>query len=428
MIKRRAPEILEVYLQNKHVGKLISDNATLSFAYDKAYLQDKDAVKISASLPLQEEAFDHQTTSSFFSGLLPDGDVRTRLAKYLKITEKNTFALLKEIGGECAGAISVYPKGASPNTNNTQTYRVLSDKEADQVLSALDKRPMLAGEEDVRMSGAGAQNKLMVAFVDGKIAIPTGVTPSTHIIKPPIKDLYDTVQNEYFCLKLAKAIGLPVPEVSIYWLKGKPYYLIERYDRIENKDGSVLRLHQEDFCQAMQFPPETKYENEGGPSLVDCFDLLNEHIRSGFMAGKNKVTLLKGVIFNYIIGNGDAHGKNYSILYTDGAEIVAPFYDLMSTIVYSNPRKATMAMKLGNKYKFSDVTIRQWEQLAAKIGVKPSFMKGQLLQMSNDIAKMAASLFVELNKDEKTASSIYEKILGVIAVNHRRASNFIQET
>ena len=150
-------------------------------------------------------------TSSFFSGLLPDEDVRCRLAKYLGLSKENIFSLLKEIGGECAGAISLYPEVIDPDFE-TENYRVLDDAEGDDILSSLDKRPLLAGEEGVRISGAGAQNKLIIAFVNGKIAIPTGTAPSTHIIKPAILGIEESVQNEYFCMKLAQKVGLPVPD------------------------------------------------------------------------------------------------------------------------------------------------------------------------------------------------------------------------
>jgi serine/threonine-protein kinase HipA len=416
-------ENLDVYLHGQYVGKLSSDNATLAFAYDEHYLQTKEAVKLSGALPLQKEAFTHEVTSAFFSGLLPEEDVRRHLARYLRLSEKNTFSLLKEIGGECAGAVSVYPTGVSPILNGKPTYRILNENEADEIFSALDKRPMMAGEEDVRISGAGAQDKLMIAFVDGKFAIPKGNTPSTHIIKPPIKGLEETVQNEFFCMRLAKAAGLPVPDVSISWIKDRPYYLIERYDRRKNKNGAVTRLHQEDFCQALHIPPEMKYESEGGPTLGQCFAVLDERIKLGLMAGKNKITLLQGVIFNFLIGNGDAHGKNFSILYDGESESLAPFYDLLNTIVYSNSFKARMAMKLNGKYKFNEVALRHFDGLSEAIGFKPDFTRKQIHALSNTVVKAAASLCTELNSNPKTASPIYEKIRAVIAKNQQSVAD-----
>lgn len=418
---------LDVYLRDRLVGKLFSEQGTLSYVYDAAYLQSSDAVKISASLPLGTEEFSHSPVAAFFSGLLPDDAVRVRLAKYLGLSDKNIFGLLEAIGGDCAGAISVYPEGMEIASSVSPTYKVLNDDEADEILSSLDKRPLLVGEDDVRISGAGAQDKLMIAFVDGKIAIPTGQTPSTHIIKPPIKGHPDSVHNEFFCMRLAAAVGLPVPKADIYWLKDKPYYLVERYDRRKNADGVFTRLHQEDFCQALHVPPELKYENEGGPSLEQCFGLLDTRIKSGAMAGKNKITLLQGVIFNTLIGNGDAHGKNFSLLYDGEAESLAPFYDLLSTVIYSDLHKVKMAMKIGGKYKFTDVTDRYWMKLAETIGVRPDFMERQIVGMTNDIAKASTALKDELMNDPVLAHPIYEKIIDVFIRNHRRLLDSIPQ-
>lgn len=428
IIQESNRKYLDVFLYNQYVGKLCSDNAILSFTYDANYLQKPNAVKLSFSLPLQEISFDHQITSAFFSGLLPDEYVRKRLARYLRISEKNTFALLKEIGGECAGAVSIHPEGSTPDTNGRPRYRVLDDKEAHDVLSELDKRPMLAGDEDIRISGAGAQDKLVISFVKGKIAIPKRNTPSTHIIKPPIKELEEPVQNEFFCMKLARAIGLPVPEVDVHWLGNYPYYLVERYDRRKGKDGIVIRLHQEDFCQAMHIPPEMKYESEGGPTLETCFSLLDRRIKSGYMAGINKITLLKGIIFNFLIGNGDAHGKNFSLLYDGESESLAPFYDLMCTVVYGDAYKAKMAMKISGKYQFNEVTVRHFEALGELAGFKVEFVRKHLHKISNDIARSATNLYLEFNKNPKLSSTIYEKIIAVIANHHNKIQDQIVGT
>jgi serine/threonine-protein kinase HipA len=418
-------QILDVYLQSQLAGKLTSTNAQLSFAYDPGYLQHPNARKLSTSMPLQSGVFGHSIAATFFSGLLPDEGVRARLAQYLSISERNTFALLKAIGGECAGAISLYPEGITPQSQQAPSYRTLSEVETDEVLASLDKRPLLAGEEDVRISGAGAQNKLMIAFTaEGKIAIPTGSTASTHIIKPPIQGLDDSVFNEFFCMQLSSAIGLPTPETSILWIKGKPYYLVARYDRHKNDFGIVHRLHQEDFCQAMHIAPEMKYENEGGPTLEQCFALLSTRIASGAMAGKNKITLLQGVIFNFLIGNGDAHGKNFSILYQGEAESLAPFYDLLCTLIYTDAYKAKMAMKIGGKYKFKEVSIRHWGELGHALGLRPDFVRRQIMIINNDVAKSAASLFGKLNSNPETASPVYEKIMAIIAANHKKMTNF----
>ncbi len=409
--------VLDVYLYDKFVGKLTQEKGNLSFSYSVLYLEKEGAIKLSASLPLSPETFSHHIVEPFFSGLLPDEIVRKRLARYLGVSERNTFGLLKEIGGECAGAISVYSEGIQPESSEQLAYKILEDKEADDVLSHLDKRPMLAGEEDIRISGAGAQDKLMISLVEGKIAIPLRNTPSTHILKPAIRYLDYSVHNEFFCMTLAKRLGLLTPSVDVYYLCGVPYYLVERYDRRLVHDGKITRLHQEDFCQALHIPPEQKYENEGGPTLSQCFSLLDQRIKSGCMAGSQKIALLRGVIFNFLIGNGDAHGKNFSLLYDGHSESFSPLYDLMCTLVYSNFHKGKMAMKIGGKYKFTDVSMRHFEELAKTIGFRPDYVKKQVRDMADKIAQLAPKIQLDLNQNPQTACALYQEIVGVIKRN-----------
>jgi len=418
--------ILDVYLKGELVGKLTSDAATLSFSYEKKYLDSGTPTKLSASLPLQEEKFDHHDTNSFFSGLLPDAHVREKLAQILKVSKQNTFSLLERIGGECAGAISLHAEGVTPADASETEYKVLGDDEADEILSTLDRHPMLADDDDIRISGAGAQDKLMISFVGGKVAIPMGSTPSTHIIKPAIQKetqgliISDSVHNEFFCMRLAKEVGLPVPEVKILWIKDKPYYVIERYDR-EIDNGRIKRLHQEDFCQALHIPPEMKYQNDGGPSLENCFDLLSARIKSGSMSGVNKIVLLQCVIFNFLVGNGDAHGKNFSILYKDDYEELSPFYDILSTLVYANAHTEKMAMKLGTKYKFKEVSLRHIISFGESVGFKEDFIKKQVHMMAKmRIVSAAQKLHAELDESKFTRSPIYEKIIAVISKNSRQ--------
>jgi serine/threonine-protein kinase HipA len=395
-----------VFLHDVYVGKLCSEQASLSFTYDPQYLQQKDARPLSTSMPLGEETFSHSIVSAFFSGLLPDEGVRYRLAKYLQLSDKNIFSLLEAIGGECAGAVSV--KISDQPISDAYHYLILSDDEALEVMRSLEQRPFLVGEDEIRISAAGAQCKLMISFVDGKMAIPKGHTPSTHIIKPTIPGYANTVENEYFCMNLAKKVGLKTPKVDILYLKNEAFYLVERYDRVV-KQGQIQRLHQEDFCQILNIPPEVKYENEGGPSLKDCYSVIETFIRKGQMPGVDKLRLLQLVIFNFLIGNTDAHGKNFSILYLEKGMTLAPCYDLLSTMAYSNHFKDKMAMKIGGQYDNAFIQKKNWEKLAQDLGFKEAFLLEQLRKMAEHLPKEAASLMNGLAK-----SPIYPKILEVI--------------
>ena len=398
---------LSVFLHDKYTGTLMSEKAHLSFAYDEYYLQDPNARPISANMPLRPEIYPHQIVYPFFSGLLPDEGVRYRLARYLQLSEKNIFGLLEAIGGECAGAISV--KSIKDNFDSKPHYLVLDDAEAVEIMHSLQQRPFLVGKDDIRISAAGAQCKLMICFIDHKVAIPKGHTPSTHLIKPGITGFDFTVQNEYFCMRLAQKIGLKTPDVSILKLLDEEFYVVERYDRLIS-NGLIKRLHQEDFCQILNIPPEIKYENEGGPSLKDCFNALEQFIRKGQMPGMDKLRLLKLVFFNYIIGNTDAHGKNFSILYLDRGITLAPCYDLLSTLVYSKSLKDKMAMKIGGQYDNPFIQKKNWEKFAFDIGVKASFLIQQLKNTAEIVLNEAEKLVQEID----TPSTIYQQIYAII--------------
>jgi serine/threonine-protein kinase HipA len=191
---------------------------------------------------------------------------------------------------------------------------------------------------------------------------------------------------------------------------------VERYDRHHNDNGSVSRLHQEDICQALHIPPEQKYENEGGPTILQCFNLLDQHIHEGRMAGVNRMILLQGVIFNFIIGNGSAHGKNFSILFRGEGEVLASFYDLLCILVYDNAYNNKMAMKLGGNYMFNDVALCHFERLGETAGFKQSFINSQIKKMIKSIQKNT-KLVDELYGKPKLSSLIYDQIAEIIEAN-----------
>jgi len=363
--------ILDVYLLEHFVGQLTQNNSgELGFVYAPKWLENKKAIPLSQSLLLQVEPFLNPRCHGFFGGILPEEAKRERIAKNLGISKKNDFAMLAEIGGECAGAVTFLPEG-QPLEVNTPNYRVLSEDGLAQVLRDLPKRPLLAGEEGIRLSLAGAQDKITVHRSKDGFAIPMNGAPSTHILKPAIARFEDTVLNEAVCMKLAKAIGLPVANVEILDIEGMPVLSVVRYDRIIS-EGGIQRLHQEDFCQALGIVSEMKYQNEGGVSLKQAFSLLR---LVSTVPALDLTHLLDAVIFNYLIGNNDAHGKNFSLLYTNGQIRLAPFYDLLCTAYY--PELATkMAMKIGGKYKPKDVYARHFEKLAEEAGLsKPMVLK-----------------------------------------------------
>lgn len=403
---------LEVLFKGEMIGRLNCLEGELNFCYESKYLAGASAKKLSSSLPLQEASFNHNQCRAFFSGLLPDENIREILAKHLLVSPENIFALLKAVGGECAGAVSLRDPEAT--NDHKAGYKKLSKDDLKALLLELDSRPFLEGDEGIRMSAGGAQNKIMLCRQGDSFTLPLYGSPSTHILKPAMKNYKDSVFNEFFCMKLAKELGINVPEVEVLWLDDQANYLITRYDRVLGDDGEIERLHQEDFCQALNIPPELKYENEGGPSFKQCYQLLEACISRGVMRGTTKLEFFKIIIYNFLIGNGDAHAKNFSLLYRTNEESLAPFYDLVSTLVYVNPYKAKMAMKLGGEYKFRNIDLSKFEKLADNFDIKFFILEKQINFFVANIVGRAESLAMEFNNDAKLSSDIYQRIIDVV--------------
>ena len=353
---------LVVYLNNERVGTLdVNDSGLLEFRYAPEWTSRSDAVPLSRSLPLQSDAFRGKHARPFFAGILPDEGPRRQVARILGISESNDFAMLERIGGECAGAVSLLPEDTPPPAAGSMQVRELSEGELENVIAELPRRPLMAGREGLRLSLAGAQPKLPVLIRDGDaVALPLGNTPSTHIIKPEPTQFPGLVATEALCMTLANAVGLNVPAVYVRQVGDTPCLVTERYDRVRHADGTVTRIHQEDFCQALWCSPERKYQQEGGPTLRDCIELLR---RWSTLPAQDITDFLKGLIFNVLIGNADAHGKNYSMLYHDGHRRLAPFYDLVCTRAW--PELDTVpAMKIGGSDSIDTITPEHWQKMA----------------------------------------------------------------
>jgi len=244
--------VLEVWLLGQHVGQLAQVDGRLSFCYSTQWLQSANAIPLSHHLPLQAGAFDDKATRAFFAGLLPEGDKRRLIAQTLHVSRQNDFALLDGIGGECAGAVSLLEPGQQPDLIPfAQAVRWLDEAELIALLNELPRRPMLAGEKGLRLSLAGAQDKLPVVSSEGRVGLPLQNTPSSHILKPAIQAVEGSVFNEGFCLALAGQMKLTVASAAIHRVADCVYLLVDRYDRVYQSDGALQRLHQEDFCQAL---------------------------------------------------------------------------------------------------------------------------------------------------------------------------------
>lgn len=381
---------LDVYLHSHYVGQLVqNEHGDMVFGYDAQWLESPHAVPLSHSLPLQAEEFDRTQCRGFFGGILPEDVKRQTLAKNLGISARNDFAMLEQIGGECAGAVTFIPADEELPEENYR-YKPLSESELAKTLRELPRRPLMAGEDGIRLSLAGAQDKLAVHVSGNEISIPLGGAPSTHILKPAIQNFEGIVYNEATCMMLAAAVGLPTAPVEIRKAENVDYLLVERYDRqitkVPVQVAGVERIHQEDFCQALGIISEHKYQREGGVSLKDCFDLIREISNLPVVDLQN---MLDAAIFNFLVGNYDAHGKNFSFLRqvnpVNGLQpYLAPLYDLVCTAYYPELSQK-MAMKIGGEYKSNMITPRNFEKMAEECGLAKALVKKRVPELAGMI-------------------------------------------
>jgi len=381
---------LQVRINGVVVGSLWLDNRKrFCFQYDKGWLTTS-RIPLSLSLSLRREPYLDDESHPFFANLLPEEKMRAVIARNLGVSLNNEYGLLEKIGGDCAGAVSLYP-ATDESPREPGTYRQLSLDELNAIIRELPKRPLLAGEKGIRLSLAGAQKKLPVYYDEKRFSLGLGDAPSNYIIKPPIEDLDGSVANEAFCMALAQAVGLDVPRSFIHLHGDAPgVFVINRYDRIVTAEGTK-RLHQEDFCQALGIPPEFKYETEGGPSLTACFNLVRH---ASIRPGKDVLSLLNWVIFNYLIGNSDAHGKNISLLLLPEGPMLAPFYDLISTRIYAHYGLTSgLAMNIGGAGDPDSLQKKHWVQFAEEVGIKPQLVLNRIADLAKRIDDSRLQLF-----------------------------------
>jgi serine/threonine-protein kinase HipA len=384
-MKYEATGELGVWLLGERAGTLWIENGGLRFRYDTHWLEHSGVMALSQSLPLQVEAFDDQVCRPFFAGLLPEGELRRRIAQQCQLSQANDFGLLAAIGGDCAGAVSLTPEDQAPEPAEVEW---LEPTQLITLLAELPQRPMLAQRDGLRLSLAGAQDKLPVVVEGQRLGLPKGSAASTHILKPAIAAVDDSVTNEAFCMALATRMKLRVADTQILMAADQRILLVRRYDRRRADDGAWSRLHQEDFCQALAVPPDLKYQNEGGPDLQACFSLLRRATRP---SAPEVIRLLDAVIFNALIGNHDAHAKNFSILYQQQRGVLAPLYDLLCTAVYPTLTDK-MAMKVGSKYRFNEVQVRHWEHLAKAAGLSGAQTKKRVAGIAKRLPSCARGL------------------------------------
>ena len=411
-----ADDLLHVYLGSRQIGELESDaEGRMTFRY----LTNDPASALSLSLPPRTEPYNDTKCRPFFAGLLPEGAALQMAAESRRLQVYEIFKLLRAFGAECAGAVRLLPPGEAPQIH--QDYELLVGTSLIREIRAINQAPNFARDQRVRLSVAGVQSKTAVRITEDGIFKPLNGSPSTHLLKVGNERYPDLPKNEAFCLRLAARLDIPTSEVELREFDGIPVLLVRRYDRsIEN--GVVVEHHQEDFCQALGYPPAAKYEvdeNTGtkvGPGFAQCATLIRKTRRPAV----EMQTFIRRVLLNYLVGNADAHAKNMSLLYGSDAIGVslAPLYDVVCTRLYPELAE-TLAMRHGDVLDPDKLTKAAWDGLARDLRVAPKLICDLAAELARAIVPEARALM----SAEFTQFPPYSHILNAIGERTQKLSD-----
>lgn len=369
---------LGVFLGQESLGEIERRGPSrYRFAYSETAVErhGREPVALSASLPVQGEPFSPSEAAPFFEGLLPEGAIRAAIARAFHLSEEDGFGLLDALGAECAGAVALLPPGVTPTLSGMGRRRPLSGEELGRLIEELPRNPLGVdpGSDGVRLSLGGIQHKLVLAGsvtsreipIDTEgtgFSLPLDGAPSTCLLKPEFGQYEDLVANEAFCMLVAQGVGLEAAHAEAILVGDTPCLYVNRFDRIVDESGGVSRIHQEDMCQALGILPAAKYEENGGPSVAAVVELLRS-LRGPRMA-RDINDFVHAVLLNFLLGNSDAHGKNFALLYAPRTRVrLAPLYDLVSTSVYPQVTNR-MAMSIGGVDDPAAVDLDAWSRLA----------------------------------------------------------------
>lgn len=392
---------LVALIENQTIGHLASDpHGHPRFTYAPDWQHSKSAIPLSLNLPLSREHHPTEAVSAVLWGLLPDNEATLqRWASRFQVSPRNPLALLSHVGEDCAGAVQFVTEARLEDvlSGASDGIEPLTDGELEARLRRLRQDIGAARQvDDVgQFSLAGAQAKIALLHDGLQWAIPAGRIPTTHILKPPSGEYDGFVENELFCLRLARSFGLPTAHCQALRVGAEIAICVERYDRILI-DGALLRIHQEDICQALGVMPHIKYQNQGGPGVEAISQLLWTH---SSQPRQDVETLFQALVFNYLIGGTDAHAKNYSLLLGVGRQVrLAPLYDISSALPYPQlqRRRIKLAMKMGSHYRWWDIRPSDWIQVASTLRLDASeclaWMRGAVSDMPDRAHDLLASL------------------------------------
>jgi serine/threonine-protein kinase HipA len=424
---RRTRIPLNVFLNGKLVGRLRRQSSgAIDFEYDAIWLAWEHALPVSLSLPLREDRFVGDPVIAVFDNLLPDNEqIRRRLAERVRAEGYDAYSLLAAVGRDCVGALQFLPDNEYPGKAGDLSGRPVSDQEIGDILADLKRTPLGVDERaEFRISIAGAQEKTALLNLGNQWLVPHGTTATTHILKPEIGkltsdiDLSQSIENEHLCMCLTAAFGLPTARTSMQEFGEKRALVIERFDRQRVHDGRLLRLPQEDCCQALSVPPPRKYESDGGPGLRGVLELLKASDEPAI----DQRLFLKAQIVFWLLGATDGHAKNFSIFILPGGRFrMTPLYDVMSAQpnidagkIRHNQMKLAMAVGDRRHYVFDSILPRHFFQTAARGG-----MPKLLVQSIFDEIAGAADQAIQI-ATEKLPGDFPEAMLSSVVGGMRR--------
>jgi serine/threonine-protein kinase HipA len=390
MARRRAHPTLCVFMNGRLVGLFDkAPSGAVAFRYDDSWLAWEGALPVSLSLPLREDAYTGASVIAVFENLLPDSeDIRRRMAAQIGAQSTDAHGLLAVAGRECIGALQFLPEDVVPNAPGAVEGEPLDEAEIADMLRNLAQAPLgLRRDDAFRISLAGAQEKTALLNLNGEWRKPIGTTATTHILKPAIGrrgavDLSESVENEFFCMRLLARLGLPAARCEMARFEEVPTLVVERFDRRWTSDGRLLRLPQEDLCQALGRPPRDRYEADGGPGAVEILRLL----AASDEPEQDRMRFLRANFIYWLLGATDGHAKNFSIhLFPEGRFVMTPLYDVMSVQPNLDRHEITrremrMAMAFGDnrRYHVHRLAPRHFVQTARAAGFAAEAVAGAL--------------------------------------------------
>lgn len=395
---------LVVLLDGQEVGRVRNDaRGRLTFVYDEDWRQAEGAYPLSLSMPLAAEEHGPSSVQAFLWGLLPDNErVLERWAKKFQVSARNVFALISHVGEDCAGAVQFVTPDRLEALRSGAEDKVewLDEAAIAKRLQALreDHAAWRLPRDTGQFSLAGAQPKTALLQQKSKWGIPSGRIPTTHILKPPTGHFDGHAENEHICLLLAGHLGLPVADTKVMRFGDEVAIVIERYDR-QFSGNAIIRVHQEDICQALGIPPTSKYQSEGGPSPADIIELVRTYSTERVA---DVDTFVDALGFNWLIAGTDAHAKNYSLLLAGGPHVrLAPLYDIASILPYDDVdmQKIKLAMKIGGEYKLGLIGLRHWQKFARETRLDPDKVIAGLISLAEQLPDVVSAVRAQAQKD-----------------------------